>query len=604
MLVTALFYRSQGLSVIPVGRNKVPLLVWTEFQKRIANEDEIKSWWKKWPDANVGVVTGAVSNITVVDIENGGDIAYLPPTARVRTGGGGYHYFYRYQEGIKNKARIKPLTDIRGEGGYVVAPPSIHQSGKRYEWLDSETIAPFPIHLFSEQVQDPFSRSPGQVQKRDWTVLEAGVGEGSRNETAAKVAGKLLRSIHPDEWDSVAWPAFSGWNLKNNPPLTEAELRSIFKSIGKRAIYDERRPISKGTKLSFSSETVIGTVKWNDALALGETELMATRQEDCLSYGYNFLDDLLTGIFPGELIVLGGATGTGKTTVAMNIVTRAAKAGHKVFVFALEDRLEDYAIRTLFYKINQIARREDDSIKDLYKWNLYRRNAYKDERFLGHMAKAKEELATENMTFIVVDGRLTFESLERMIEQEVKIGTELFLIDHLHHFDLDSSDMGRNEYIENFMVDLRNMQRRNRARVILIAHYRKLNGDAPGIDSFKDSSAIGQNASYIINLFRERGEALGGKRKKNETVTQSIMQFKNQVDERYINTFFMIPKARNPNGEGVLLVQYDKLAGDYIDIQPQEFKPIGDMEKKNVLPGISSAPTDRPIVVAQYDWTK
>jgi Bifunctional DNA primase/polymerase, N-terminal len=98
----------------------------------------IERWWQRWPSANVGVPTGKKSGVVVldVDVDDGGleslaklerAVAPAPKTARVRTGGGGIHVFFRYPRGteIRNSAGLLgPGLDVRGEGGYVVVPPS------------------------------------------------------------------------------------------------------------------------------------------------------------------------------------------------------------------------------------------------------------------------------------------------------------------------------------------------------------------------------------------------------------------------------------------------------------------------------------------------
>ena len=144
----ALNYLKKGLSIIPVGKDKVPLIPWKKYQERHPTEGEVREWWKLHPEANVGIITGKISNLLVVDVEKGGDISKLPKTAVIKTGGGGWHFYYKYRAGHENKTRILPLTDIRGEGGYVVAPPSIHASGNRYEVLKEVPLAEFPVGFF------------------------------------------------------------------------------------------------------------------------------------------------------------------------------------------------------------------------------------------------------------------------------------------------------------------------------------------------------------------------------------------------------------------------------------------------------------------------
>lgn len=106
----------------------------------------IDRWWRRWPDANVGVCTGGASGIVVIDIDprHGGDDSLaeleranstLPTTAEVMTGGGGRHLFFKHPGSeVRNRSNVRPGIDVRGDGGYIVAPPSVHLSGGVYAW--------------------------------------------------------------------------------------------------------------------------------------------------------------------------------------------------------------------------------------------------------------------------------------------------------------------------------------------------------------------------------------------------------------------------------------------------------------------------------------
>ena len=143
----AMVYAARGWSVIPMQqRGKRPLVAWLEFQRRLAGPDEIDAWYRRWPDANVGIVTGRVSGLVVVDIDVGHGGAEslvrlenerepLLPTVEALTGGGGRHFYFSHPGGlVPNRAGIAPGIDVRGDGGCVVAPPSVHSSGRRYAW--------------------------------------------------------------------------------------------------------------------------------------------------------------------------------------------------------------------------------------------------------------------------------------------------------------------------------------------------------------------------------------------------------------------------------------------------------------------------------------
>lgn len=143
----ALRYAQRGWSVIPVRpREKVPAVAWAEYQTRPAGAALFESWWLNGhPDRGVGVVTGAISGLLVLDFdgEQGmetlaaleAEHGDLPPTVRQLTPSGGCHVLFRHPGGtIPNRAGIRPGMDVRGDGGYIVTEPSIHPSGREYAW--------------------------------------------------------------------------------------------------------------------------------------------------------------------------------------------------------------------------------------------------------------------------------------------------------------------------------------------------------------------------------------------------------------------------------------------------------------------------------------
>ncbi len=119
----------------------------------------IRGWWKRWPDANVGIATGRRSGLLVLDIDprHGGDISLedlihehgtFPATPEVITGSGGRHIYFKYPPGgtYGNSAgKLGPGLDTRGDGGLIVAPPSTHRSGRAYCWELSSDPADVPL---------------------------------------------------------------------------------------------------------------------------------------------------------------------------------------------------------------------------------------------------------------------------------------------------------------------------------------------------------------------------------------------------------------------------------------------------------------------------
>ncbi len=129
-----------------------------------ATEEEVTEWWRRWPDANVGIVTGRVSGIVVLDVDprSGGGPALdalekrwgaLPATLEVRTGGGGRHLWFSCDEELAS-AVLAPGLELKAERSVITAPPSMHATGHRYAWIpgrgpDALTPARAPAWLKS-----------------------------------------------------------------------------------------------------------------------------------------------------------------------------------------------------------------------------------------------------------------------------------------------------------------------------------------------------------------------------------------------------------------------------------------------------------------------
>lgn len=144
MMEFAQHYREMGLSVIPLRpKGKEPLFPWSEYQNRVASSDEVAGWYANSPAANLGIVTGAVSGLVVVDldgqegIESGKRLGLSSPVTVLT--GNGKQLYYRHPGGrvCNSVKKVAPGVDIRGDGGYVAAPPSLHPNGKKYCWLGS-----------------------------------------------------------------------------------------------------------------------------------------------------------------------------------------------------------------------------------------------------------------------------------------------------------------------------------------------------------------------------------------------------------------------------------------------------------------------------------
>jgi hypothetical protein len=242
----ALSYAARGWSVLPVeSRGKRPLVAWTEFQQRRAEPDEIDAWFRRWPEANVGIVTGLVSGLVVVDVDaqHGGfeslaalerEHGPLPHTVAAVTGGGGRHLYFDHPRGaLRNRVGLRPGIDLRAEGGCVVAPPSVHPSGQRYTWEPGRAPGDVPLAALPPWFLEPLRQAAhaGHPLAHWRQLVHEGVAEGERNAALASLTGHLLwRGVDPE----VALELLLGWNrLRCRPPLPDDEVARVVQSIAR-----------------------------------------------------------------------------------------------------------------------------------------------------------------------------------------------------------------------------------------------------------------------------------------------------------------------------------------------------------------------------------
>lgn len=239
-------YAARGWSVIPMqARGKRPLVVWREFQQRIADAEEIDRWFRHWPEANLGLVTGRISGLVVVDVDaaHGGPDSVaalealhgpLPPTVEAATGGGGRHLYYAHPGmAVANRVGLRPGIDLRGDGGCVVAPPSVHPSGRRYAWVAGRApgeiaLAPPPVHFFGHS---GFAQPLGHPPQHWRDLVREGIPEGQRNNTLASLTGHLLwREVDLE----VVLELMVAWNRTHcRPPLPDEEVAQVVQSIAR-----------------------------------------------------------------------------------------------------------------------------------------------------------------------------------------------------------------------------------------------------------------------------------------------------------------------------------------------------------------------------------
>lgn len=246
-LTAALRYvRQHGWSVFPLNGKK-PFRDTRGFRDATTDTAQIREWWAQWPEANVGIACSSETGPIVVDIDGKSGRRLISsldlPETREATSGTVrkvHLYFGAPEDGVpvprtirlKTEDGKKHRVDILGDGGYVVAPPSIHpETGRQYEWTIKRSIAPFPDAL------RPFLTVPDT--KKTAAPLPDIIDHGDRDVLLTSLAGTMRRrGASPD---AILAALREENETRVRPPLPDAQLRKIAKSIGNKtpAIFDE-----------------------------------------------------------------------------------------------------------------------------------------------------------------------------------------------------------------------------------------------------------------------------------------------------------------------------------------------------------------------------
>jgi len=279
ILEQALAYYDQGLTIIPLKQgDKTPALeTWLEYEKERPSREQTESWFSS-NNVNIGIICGDVSNgLVVQDFDSeeaftkffGGNTDEIQADAPTIRTGRGIHVWYRTEEPGIRSFRVEELKmDLKANGGYVVAPPSIHPNGSTYTFLNGlreplliehlvESIRKRCEQLGVKQPPTAGSWTPisGKVKVKPWRrhpaeiqAYFAPMEEGEREQRAFGLAALLLNEWEFNDVTTQEW--LTVWNEQNKPPLEPTELEHALQSAKNGYVFSKEtlQPIIKNLK--------------------------------------------------------------------------------------------------------------------------------------------------------------------------------------------------------------------------------------------------------------------------------------------------------------------------------------------------------------------
>jgi hypothetical protein len=230
-------YQQEGLSFIPIPfKSKVPTIEWKKYQTEKPTQQEVAGWFNGH-DTNLAIICGDVSDgLVILDFDSQEVFERFRIVAqstlkqdileftRVSKTSRGYHVWLKVGEPVSNQKY--PSMDIKSNGGYIIAPPSVHPEGATYKLLNNEPIN-FVTSLAEIGIQTVKPNKIATTDNPGWvSIALQGVEQEHRNGTALRLAGHFKNTQPID----ITTAMLIAWNAKNIPPLPEYELINTIKS--------------------------------------------------------------------------------------------------------------------------------------------------------------------------------------------------------------------------------------------------------------------------------------------------------------------------------------------------------------------------------------
>lgn len=512
---SALKYAENGWHVFPLlPRGKFPLIKGGGgFLAATTDLVIVGAWWKQQPHANIGLWPGQ-SGLVVIDLDGpegeatARELGLLSePTLECRTGreDGGRHLYFKRPDFPVGNASIGKKIDVRGDAGYVILPPSIHPSGRKYEWCGRiDDIRELPPHIVerlreAQQADAPAARTQSNGPSAREIAFEGEISEGGRNNALTRYAGRLLSKGIPDDEVLTLVSAVNATKCK--PPLAQGEINMMVAGLSIREA--KKRITSSGNTIALVNES---QPQAPDMLSPGELASEQVAKARALltrdisrapRWAWTDMDALSGPMLPGDLVIVGSLMGNGKSTLLMSQMDAFASAGMHTLYIPLEVDPEVNRLRWAAWRLRLDVRavlRQD--------W------ANLPEGSQEAIDCATQEQEQEPFIHFVPNKRVTIGTLRRWCEWGKKeAGCTVIMLDHLHRMEFGSNAQTHRVSVTEVVRQIKDVARDLGLVLIAAAQLNRTNDPidaytAPLLGRLKESAGIAEEADVVLMLSR------------------------------------------------------------------------------------------------------
>ncbi len=462
----------------------------------------VRQWWRDWPDANIGCVPGPRHLVIDIDGPDGELTAQQlgllsEPTLEVTSGraDGGRHRWYKHPGGDIGNLILGAGIDVRADNGYVLLPPSLHRTGKRYAWLGRfEEVVALPPAIIERL------RTPSATKRPAALIPLEPIRAGERNASLTSYAGRMfLRGADAPEVLAI----LTGLNATRcDPPLDAVEVERIVQSIGKREA--AKRVTSTGVPLvAVGDEPPPQEVPERAFVDIAADQtrearaLLNTSTENAPRWCWPALDRLSGMLLPGEFHVVAAISGNGKTAFLMSQMDAFARRGTPVLYVPLETDPHTCRLRWAAW------------LSDLDPVHVLRREWGRLPAGAKEMIDEQlDELERQPFVHFLDDRRIDLPTLaDRMRRASGDFGCEVVMIDHLHRMSVGDHAEVLRVHVSEMVRTIQDLGRELNLVVLAAAQLNRLNDQmdqyqAPSYARLKETGAIFEEAWTVHMLSR------------------------------------------------------------------------------------------------------